>query len=251
MTTSLKYLGISAFELTNEAGTKILVDPFISGNAMCPFSLDDIGEIDMVLVTHGAPDHMGDAVTIAIEEEAFLVCGPEVKVHALKNGVEEAKIRAVLWGDHIELLDIGIQTVECRHISFMRSSDTYLSGIPLSFVITTEIGTRIYNVGDTAIFSDIKLISELYNPNILLVPVGGESKATGGYAHLSPREAALMTQWVAPEFTIPVHYGPNSKEPIEYEDYTRILAPTAKVCLLKPGETVNYNPESHELTVVD
>lgn len=251
MTTSLRYLGISAFELTNEKGTKILIDPFISDNPMCPVSIDDIGEVDIVLVTHGAPDHMGDAVDIAKEKEAFLVCGPEVKVHALKNGMKEAKIRAVLWGDRIELLSVDIQTVECRHISFMRSSDTYLSGIPLSFIITTEIGTRIYNVGDTAIFSDIKLIAELYDPNILLVPVGGEPQATGGYSHLSPREAALMTQWVVPEFSIPVHYGPTSKEPAEYEDYTRILAPTVKVCLMKPGETVNYNPKSHELTFVD
>ena len=218
---------------------------------MCPVSIDKIGEVDIVLVTHGAPDHMGDAVTLAKEKEAFLVCGPEVKVHALKNGVEETKIRAVLWGDRIELLGVGIQTVECRHISFMRSLDTYLSGIPLSFVITTEVGTRIYNVGDTAIFSDIKLIAELYDPNILLVPVGGEPRATGGYAHLSPREAALMTQWVAPEFAIPVHYGPTSIEPAEYENYIRLLAPTVKVCLMKPGETVNYNPKSRELTVID
>lgn len=247
MTTDLKYLGVSAFEITSETGIRVLIDPFITGNPMCPVTLDSVKEADMVLVTHGARDHMGDAVTIAREKKALLVCGPEVRAHALKNGVKEDKVTAVLWGDHIELLGISIQAVECRHISFLDANGTYLTGIPLSYIITPEEGTRIYNVGDTAIFSDMRLIAELYNPNIFLVPVGGEPGTTGGYTHLCPREAALATQWVQPEFAIPVHYALDSKDPVEYQEFVRILAPTVNTVLVKPGETVIYNPESHEL----
>jgi len=251
MTTTLKYLGISAVEIVNEAGTKVLIDPFITNNPMCPLALDEIGDVDIVLVTHGAQDHMGDAIAIAKEKQALLVCGPEVRVHALKNGVNDTKIIAVLWGDHLNVLDIGVQTVECRHVSFLRSGDTCLTGIALSFIITPDNGTRIYNMGDTAIFSDMRLIAELYSPNILLVPVGGEPRATGGYAHMSPREAALATQWIMPEHAIPVHYGPDSIEPLKYRDHVHLLTSTVKVHLMKPGETVTYHPETHELKFVE
>ena len=248
MTTTFKFLGVSAFEIANGEGIKILVDPFITGNPLCPVTLDEMTDIDMILVTHGASDHMGDAITIAKRQETLLVCGKDVGIHASKNGVGKEKITPVLWGDHIEHLGVKIQTVECRHMSLLESNGICLTGIPLSFIISPENGTRIYNVGDTSIFSDMKLIAELYDPNILLIPVGGEPETTGGYAHLSPREAALATQWVLPELSIPVHYGLGSREPADYEDYTRLLAPTVKVHQMKPGETAIYDPETHKLT---
>jgi len=251
MTTTLKYFGISAFEITNESQTHALVDPFITHNPLCPLKLEEIGDVDLVLATHGAQDHMGDAVAIAKEKGASLVCGPEVRFHAVKNGVNDAKIITVLWGDYVEVLGIGIQTVECRHVSFLRSGDICLAGIPLSFIITPETGTRIYNMGDTAIFSDMRLIAELYDPNILLVPVGGGPQTTGGYAHLAPREASLATQWIMPEYAIPVHYGRDSAEPVEYQNYVHTLAPTVKTHIMRPGESVTYNPKNHELRSAD
>lgn len=248
MTTTFKFLGVSAFEIANDEGVKMLVDPFITGNPLCPVKLDELTGVDMILVTHGASDHMGDAITIAKKQETLLICGKDVGIHALNNGVRKDKITEVLWGDQIEHLGVKIQTVECRHMSLLDSNGTRLTGIPLSFIISPENGTRIYNVGDTSIFSDMRLIAELYNPNILLIPVGGEPQTTGGYAHLSPKEAALATQWILPELAIPVHYGADSREPADYENYTRLLTPTVKTYRMKPGETVRYDPETHKLT---
>ncbi|HEY51134.1 MAG TPA: metal-dependent hydrolase [Dehalococcoidia bacterium] len=236
MATRLKYYGISFFEVEAQ-GRKILIDPCVTANRLCPIRVEDIGQADIILVTHGAKDHMGDAIEIQKKTGATIVCDPAVKIHAIRNGVSETKVISVLWGDQIRIGEVHVQAVECRHISFLASGDTYLSGLPLSFILCPEEGTRIYNVGDSALFSDMKLIGELYQPNIALVPVGGSPELTGGWAHLPPREASLCVQWVRPEVTIPTHFDPDSAEGDLFADRVGELAPATRVVLLKPGES--------------
>jgi len=241
MPTTFRYLGISAFEIESQ-GWRILVDPCIRKNPLCPIKVEDIEGVDMILVTHGAPDHMGDALEIQKRTGATLVSAPGVRVHALRHGVKEDEAVSVLWGDSIEVKGVKIQGVECRHISFFQSAGTYISDLPLSFIIYPEEGTRIYNVGDTALFSDMKLIGELYRPNIALVPIGGTPRLTGGWTHLAPREAALAVQWIGPDVVIPTHFDPLSTEADRFAERVRSLSPTVGVVTLKPGETFNFNP---------
>ncbi len=240
MSTTLKYYGISFFEIEAQ-GRKILVDPCITANRLCPLKVEDIGQADIILVTHGAKDHMGDAIDLQKATNATLVCDPAVKVHAIRNGVAKDKVINMLWGDLIHIDEVSIQAVECRHISFLASGDTHLTGLPLSFIIYPEEGTRIYNVGDSALFSDMKLIGELYQPNIALVPVGGSPELTGGWAHLPPREASLCVQWVRPEIVIPTHFDPDSDEGEQFAGRVRELVPGTRVELLKPGESFVFN----------
>jgi len=239
--TTFRYFGISAFEI-EARGSKILVDPCITRNPICPINVGDIEGIDIILVTHGAPDHMGDAVEIQRRTGATLVSAPGVREHALRHGVREDEAISILWGDLIDVKGVKIQGVECRHISFFKSAGTYISDLPLSFIIYPEEGTRIYNVGDSALFSDMKLIGELYRPNVALVPIGGTPKLTGGWTHLAPREAALAVQWVGPEVVIPTHFDPQSAESDRFAERVKSLSPTVKVVVLKPGETFAFNP---------
>jgi L-ascorbate metabolism protein UlaG (beta-lactamase superfamily) len=241
MSTTLKYYGISFFEIEAQ-GCKILVDPCITANRLCPLKVEDIKQADIILVTHGAKDHMGDAIDIQKSTNATLVCDPAVKVHAIRNGVDKDKAVNMLWGDLIHIDEVGIQAVECRHISFLASGDTYLAGLPLSFIIYPEEGTRIYNLGDSALFSDMKLIGELYQPNIALVPVGGSPELTGGWAHLPPREASLCVQWVRPEVVIPTHFDPATDEGEQFAGRVRELVPSTKTEILRPGESFVFNP---------
>jgi L-ascorbate metabolism protein UlaG (beta-lactamase superfamily) len=243
MPTTLKYLGISAFEIEAQ-GNLILVDPCITMNPFCPIRAEDIEGIDIILVTHGAPDHMGDAVEIQKHTGAKLVSAPGVREHAIKHGVKGEETISILWGDLIEVDGVKIQGVECRHISFFQSGDTYISDLPMSFIVYPEEGTRIYNVGDTALFSDMKLIGELYRPNIALMPIGGTPKLTGGWTHLAPREASLAVQWVGPEIVIPTHYDPESTEVENFAEKVKHLSPSAKVVKLKPGEEFTYDPRT-------
>lgn len=239
MATIFRYYGISFFEIEAQ-GHKILVDPCIRKNRICPIKVEDIVEADVILVTHGVPDHMGDALEIQERTGATIVSGPGVRVHALSHGVNKDKVIALVWGDLIEVEGVRIRAVECRHVSFFKSKDQYISCLPLSFIIYPEEGTRIYNVGDTSLFSDMKLIGELYRPNVALVPVGGTPVLTGGLTHLAPREASLCVQWVGPEVVIPTHYL-ESTEAYEFADIVRGIAPTVKVVTLKPGETFIFD----------
>ena len=88
----------------------------------------------------------------------------------------------------------------------------------------------------------LKLISELYRPNIALIPVGGSPNLTGGWAHLPPREASLCAHWVSPEVAIPVHFDPKSTDGDQFAEKVRGLSPTIKVVILKPGESYTFNP---------
>jgi len=243
MPTTFRYLGISAFEIEAK-GCRILVDPCITKNPICPIKVEDIEGIDIILVTHGAPDHMGDAVEIQKRTGATLVSAPGVRVHALRHGVKEDETISILWGDQIEVKGVKVQGVECRHISFFQSGESYISDLPLSFIIYPEEGTRFYNLGDTALFSDMKLIAELYRPNIALVPIGGTPKLTGGWTHLAPREATLAVQWIGSEVVIPTHFDPQSTEVDLFSEKVKSLSPTVQVVILKPGEKFTFNPRT-------
>jgi L-ascorbate metabolism protein UlaG (beta-lactamase superfamily) len=243
--TSLKYLGISAFQIEAEGHT-MLVDPCITMNESSPVKVEDMTErIDIILVTHGAADHMGDAVQIQKRTRATLVSGPGVRVHAIRQGVREDEALSILWGDHIEVKGVSIQCVECRHISFFQSGDTYISDLPLSFIISPEKDVRIYNLGDTALFSDMRLISELYRPNIALIPIGGNPKLTGGWTHLAPREASIAAQWISAEVVIPTHYDPESAEARQFIERVKTLSPNVHVELLKPGGIYTFDPRMY------
>ena len=239
MVTKLIFYGVSFFEIEAN-GVKILVDPFIEGNSLGPIKVKDITQVDLILVTHGAPDHMGNAIEIQKQTGATLVSGPGVREHAIRSGVSKDSTISVLWGDLVEVKGVKIQCVECRHISFFKSGDIFISDLLLSFIICPEEGVRIYNMGDTALFSDIKLIGELYQPNIMLVPIGGTPKLTGGWTHLAPREASLAVQWIHPEIAIPTHFDPKSNEVNEFIKRVRDLSPATKVVVLNSGEEFIY-----------
>ena len=242
---SIEYFGISAFRLITEAGISILIDPCITHNSLCPIGINDISDIDLILVTHGAPDHMGDAIELQKQTNATLISGPAVRVHAWKHGVSQNKTIAILWGDQIESHGISIRAVECRHVSFFQSTDGYLTGLPLSFIITPEEDARIYNAGDTALFSDLKLIGTLYQPNIAFIPIGGTPELTGGYSHLPPREAALATQWINADYVIPTHYQPGTDETARFQRHLQLLTPATQLLVLQPGEKRVYDAQLH------
>ncbi len=226
----------------------MLIDPCISSNPLSPIEISDILDIDLILVTHGDPDHMGDTIELQKRTNATIISGPAVRVHAWKHGVPQNKTIALLWGDQIEIHSVIIKAVECRHVSFFQSTDCYLTGLPLSYIITPEENVCIYNAGDTALFSDLKLIGTLYKPNIAFIPIGGTPELTGGYSHLPPREAALAAQWINPNYVVPTHYHPDSDEVVRFQKHLQLLTPSTQLLILQPGDKRVYNPQTHRFT---
>jgi L-ascorbate metabolism protein UlaG (beta-lactamase superfamily) len=231
----VKYLGHASFKLTTENDKTILIDPFLKGNPQCALSLKEFTDTDLILVTHGAFDHMGEAVEIAKLSGAVIVCGPDVKVHAVSNGVPERQTRLLVWGGEIELYQTIIKSLKADHPSFFKSGDSYLSCGAMSFLITTPSGLRIYAMGDSSIFMDLQLFGQLYRPHVALLPVGG---FPGYFTEMSPREAAMAAMWLGVRLAIPMHYTSDPENGRLFKEICQGTCPAIRVLLMKPGEEV-------------
>jgi L-ascorbate metabolism protein UlaG (beta-lactamase superfamily) len=255
MTTHIRFLGIAAFEITNEQGQVILIDPCLSDNPASPMQVEDLERVDLVLVTHLAIDHLGDAAAISQKFQCPVVCGPEVAIFLTQQGADSGLMRTLPWGGQSNPRGIRVRAVECRHTSFRRAPNgEYLSGQPLGFIVYPDPGVRIYHSGDSAIFSDLKLIGELYKPNIgLIAACELESEYLqnlGLQDHIGNEmngdEGALAAMWLRLEYAIICHYlSPEGHEDVH--KFINILnnrhsdsGPLVKPLALHPGEVWEY-----------
>ncbi|MCD6420597.1 MAG: metal-dependent hydrolase [Synergistetes bacterium] len=234
----LRYLSHSAFLLTTERDVKVIIDPYVSNNPNAPFSLDEIPRIDIVIVTHAAFDHLGDAFSLVRRDGAYLVCDVLVRQMAYTEGISKDQVKSCSYGGTVERKGVSIRALQAMHVNSIVNDEGQLSlGIPLSFLITTSDGLRIYHAGDTCIFSDMKLIGQLYRPHISLIPVGSASPQYG--KDLPPVEAAMAAQWIGSEFTIPIHYW-DSKDATEFYDIVGHLVPWMEVRVMEYGEELEF-----------
>ena len=215
MTTKIRFFGVAGYEIVTSAGQHILLDPFIDENPGSPIKSDQLEQVDLICVSHAAFDHLGDTEAIARRTGAPVICGGEVKAYLIAKGIPAEQIRATVWGICVEVAGIRVQPVECHHWSqLMLPNGTYASGVPMGFVVYADPDVRFYHYGDTALFTDLKLIAELYQPTIGCVgianPVEIAHRVSGpGHlvtAEMSPREGALAAQWLGLKTVLPCHY---------------------------------------------
>ena len=174
---------------------------------------EELKDIDMVAVTHGAWDHLGDAIEICKKNNAHLFCGSEVALHAIEKGMKEENITKMIYGTAVTWQDIGVRAILAHHISMVEYKEQLLSGSALSFIFRMEDDTGIYFSGDTCIFSDLKLYSELYPVSIAII---GMDNLPGCPIEMSGEEAALVAKWMNVDVAIPMHYPPESLEPKKF-----------------------------------
>ncbi len=240
MTVTIRYLGISGFEIRQEGGMKIVIDPFLIGNGEMeippsPIAIEELLDADAVIVTHGAYDHLGQAIEIAGRGNAILCCGPDVRIHALREGLSETKIAKMISGCVYTQGDLRIKTLDARHISFFESHGTFLSGQPLSYMLEIGNEPRVYHSGDTSLYGDLKLYGELYRPDIALLCVGAAEK---DLAPLPPDDAAVAADWLNASLVIPMHFRPGAREPEEFKSIMALKRPDISVMQLDPGQEI-------------
>lgn len=237
MSIRIKNLGHSCFLVESLQGVRVLFDPFLTGNLFAAAKADELRDIHMIAVSHGAFDHMGDAVSIAKSTGAMLFCGPDVALHSFDEGLEKEQVCQMVWGTKTVYRGLEIRSVEARHISLFKGKSQLICGIPMSFILKMEDGTGIYFSGDTSIFSDLKLFGQLYPVKIGLFGMGG---LPGYPMEMSGYEAALAARWLGVEVAIPMHHPPDSPDPAEFRDALSSADPPVTVVLLKPGESYAY-----------
>jgi L-ascorbate metabolism protein UlaG (beta-lactamase superfamily) len=214
MSTTIRFLGVAGYEVA-WGGRRLLMDPFLSQSPKSPVQPDQLERPDVILVSHAAFDHLGDTAILAKRTGCPVVCGGEVRAMLMEEGVSGDQIQPTTWGIVTEVAGIVVRPVECHHWSQGRlASGQFITGVPMGFIVETEPGIRIYHYGDTAIFSDLKLIAELYRPTIGLMGCAQPEELAAGVpgpgrfltGEMSPHEAALASEYLNLTLAVACHY---------------------------------------------
>ncbi len=233
--TRITYLGHATFRITTAGDEQIIIDPFLTDNPQTPDELKQVGELDTILVTHGHFDHIADAVPLAQQTGATVVANFEICNWLGTKGVENTF--PLNKGGTGQVGGVKITAVNAHHASSITEEDgtVIYAGEPCGFVLEFESGFKLYHAGDTAIFGDMRLIGELYGPDLALLPIGDRLV-------MSPFEAAHAARLLGVRHAVPIHYGtfpflPGTPE--EFKKQAQSIAPDLIVHVMKPGEELS------------
>jgi L-ascorbate metabolism protein UlaG (beta-lactamase superfamily) len=225
--TQVTWLGHAAFRIDSPGGKRIYVDPWL-GNPKCPEGEQDPERIDVLVVTHGHGDHVGDTVDLMGRFSPELVTQVEVQSWLTRKGVEGLEIPGLNKGGTREIDGISFTMTDARHSSSSDDGD-YL-GESCGFVIGFENGTKIYIAGDTCVFGDMQLIARIYEPDVAILPIGD-------HFTMGPKEASVALELLAVDKCIPSHFGTFPLLRGTPEELQR-LSPNVNVMAPEPGQTI-------------
>lgn len=233
---AITWLGHSAFHIQSEPdGPGILIDPWLD-NPMAPPNARHLADgARMVLLTHGHSDHLGNTVDLVCRTGALVLSSFEIIMELEAEGVPSPQLIGFNKGGAATAEGVVVTLTQAFHSSSIPGADGRARslGDPCGLIIQLANGTVIYNTGDTCVFGDMALLAELYQPSILILPIGD-------FYTMGPLQAAKACELVDPKWIIPQHYGtfpaltgtPKAlRQHLPPEMRDRIIAPA-------PGETV-------------
>jgi L-ascorbate metabolism protein UlaG (beta-lactamase superfamily) len=229
----ISYLGHAAFKIVSPKGVVVYIDPFLSRNPKTPPEMKTVQKADLVLVTHGHADHLGDTLAIAQKTNARVVAIAELGRYLKKKGAKNV-IRMNKGGTYTTSHGIAITMVQAIHSSSVTEGDQIVyAGEPAGFVVRFDNGFTLYHAGDTGVFGDMKIIGEIYKPELSLLPIGS-------HFTMDPREATYAAKLLGSKYVIPMHYGTFGLLTGTPEKFMEFMeeVPQSKVLVLKPGETI-------------
>ncbi|MCA1594813.1 MAG: metal-dependent hydrolase [Chloroflexi bacterium] len=223
-----RFLGHSCWQLSTEHHS-IVIDPFLTGNPLAAVHPEDLN-VDAVLVTHGHSDHLGDTLAIAKRCDALVVGCFEVATYLGQKG---ARVHAMHLGGKHTFPFGAVKMIPALHGSgLVEDGQIIYLGNPAGFVI--EMGDRaVYHSGDTALFSDMKLVSRQRKMDLALLPIGDNFT-------MGIDDAVEAVRLIEPVRVIPMHYNTFEVVRADPEEFARRVAQqTRSVCeVVQPGQEI-------------
>jgi L-ascorbate metabolism protein UlaG (beta-lactamase superfamily) len=247
--TEVLWLGQATVRITTPGGKVIVVDPWLRTNPKTPASfknLEALGKVDLVLVTHAHFDHVADAPDLARMHKIPMYGPAGLNQTIATLGILPVE-QAPRFGKGGTIMPFGpagvkITATHAEHSSEFvwknpatTKEEVHVGGEPVGFIIELENGFKIYHMGDTGLFGDMKFIGDYYKPDLLLIPIGG-------HFVMSPADAAYAFKtYLKPRYALPIHYGTIPVLRGTPEEFAAALGSEAhKMLKVQPGEKVDF-----------
>jgi L-ascorbate metabolism protein UlaG (beta-lactamase superfamily) len=230
MPLAMTWLGHATFLLRSPGGKRLVFDPWITQNPASPDAAKKLGALDLILLSHGHDDHTGDAIPLARSSGAQTIAPFELSEWLQRKGLQ--KVTGMNPGGTVRMLGVSITMVPAFHSSSIEDDGriVYL-GPATGYVVTFEDGLTVYYAGDTSIFGDMRLIGEMYRPQIAFLPIGD-------LYTMGPEQAAKACELLGIRQVVPMHYGTFPALTGTPAKLRELVEPRGvQVLELKPGET--------------
>jgi L-ascorbate metabolism protein UlaG (beta-lactamase superfamily) len=246
--TELLWLGQASFRIKSPTGKTIVVDPWLTGGPKTPApyktDLSALGKVDLLLVTHAHVDHIGDAPAIAKLNNTKLYGPADMVTPLITLGLIPGDLghRFNKTGSVKPLPGIKVTAVTAEHSSLLvwknpatDKNESHPAGEAVGYIIELENGFKIWHMGDTGLFGDMKFISEYYKPDLVLIPIGGNFT-------MGPEDAAYaIKEWIKPKAVLPMHYNSNPLTPGTLAEFEAAMKGSSiKIIGIKEGQTAEF-----------